>query len=88
MFAALTLGVLTEQAQQALLLAAAVSLPLLLVSALVGLLVSMFQGTFQLQDALLVHVPRLILVGFSLLWLGPWMGRTIVAFSIRMFTGD
>jgi flagellar biosynthetic protein FliQ len=87
MLAAPTLSVLTEQAQQALLLAAAVSLPVLLVSALVGLLASLFQATTQLQDALLVQLPRLLLVGLALVWLGPWMGRSITAFAVRMFGG-
>lgn len=87
MLAAPTLSVLTEQAQQALLLATAVSLPVLLVSALVGLLASLFQATTQLQDALLVQLPRLLLVGLALVWLGPWMGRSITAFAVRMFGG-
>jgi flagellar biosynthetic protein FliQ len=87
MFAAPTLAFLTEQAQQALLLAAAVSLPVMLVSAAVGLVASLFQATTQLQDALLTHLPRLLLVGLSLIWLGPWMGRTIAAYAIRVFSG-
>jgi flagellar biosynthetic protein FliQ len=87
MFAALTLSVLSEYAQQALLIAAAVSLPLLIVSALVGLVIAMFQATTQLQDVLIVHLPRLVVASLALLWLGPWMGRTITEFALRMFTG-
>jgi flagellar biosynthesis protein FliQ len=82
-----TLSFLAEQAQQALILAVAVSLPVVLVSALVGLIVSMFQAATQIQDVLLIHLPRLLLVGLTLLWLGPWMGRTITAYAVRMFSG-
>jgi flagellar biosynthetic protein FliQ len=87
MLATPTLAVLTEQAQQALLLAAAVSLPVLLVSAVVGLVMALVQSTTQVQDALVTHLPRLLLVGLTLLWLGPWMGRNLTAFALRVFGG-
>jgi flagellar biosynthetic protein FliQ len=82
-----TLGLLTEQAQQALLIAAAVSLPVLLLSAIIGLLSSLFQASTQIQDSLITHLPRVLLVGIALVWLGPWMGRTIAQFAARVFGG-
>lgn len=87
MLATPTLAALTEQAQQALLLAAAVSLPVMGVSAVVGLVMALVQSTTQIQDALVTHLPRLLLVGLALIWLGPWMGRNIAAFALRMFGG-
>jgi flagellar biosynthetic protein FliQ len=87
MVGAASLDSLTELAQQGLLIAALVSLPVLLVSAVVGLVSAMLQATTQLEDALLTHLPRLLLVGLTLIWLGPWMGRTLSAYAARAFSG-
>jgi type III secretion HrpO family protein len=76
---------LIDHARTALLLAIAVSLPVVLVALVVGLLVAAFQAASQLQDQTLSHVPRLLAVVAALLVLGPWMGHEIAAFAERSF---
>ena len=81
----MTPATLVFQAQQALLLMIAVSLPVLAVAALVGLIVAAFQAASQIQDPTLSHLPRLITVIAALALLGPWMGHEVAVFAQRAF---
>jgi len=47
----------------------------------VGLLVSIFQATTQIQEQTLAFVPKVAAVLVALLIFGPWMLATIVAFG-------
>lgn len=76
---------LVHDAQQALLLMLAVSLPVLAVAAVVGLLVAAFQAASQIQDPTLSHLPRLLAVIAALAVLGPWMGHEVAVFAQQMF---
>jgi len=73
--------------QEALLLALAVSLPVVAVAAIAGLFVAVLQAATQVQDATLAHLPRLIVVSVLLAALAPWMGSEIAAFALRAFHG-
>jgi len=77
---------LVHDAQQALLLVVAVSLPVLAVAAIVGLLVAALQAASQIQDPTLAHLPRLIAVVAAVALLGPWMGHEVAAFARQMFS--
>lgn len=76
---------LVHDAQQALLLVLAVSLPVLGVAAVVGMLVAAFQAASQIQDPTLAHLPRLLAVIAALAILGPWMGHEVALFAQQMF---
>ena len=76
---------LTQHAQEALLLMAAVSLPVLAVAAIVGMIVAAFQAASQIQDPTIAHLPRLLAVIAALVVVGPWMAHQIGAFAERMF---
>jgi type III secretion HrpO family protein len=78
-------AVLVHDAQEALLLVVAVSLPVLGVAAVVGLLVAAFQAASQIQDPTLAHLPRLLAVVAALALLGPWMGHEVAAFAAHVF---
>lgn len=82
-----SLSGLTELGQSALLLAIAVSLPVVALAALVGALVSALQAATQLQDATLAHLPRLLAVALALVVAGPWMGAEIARFALAAFAG-
>jgi len=73
--------------REALLLAVGVSLPVVAAAALVGLLVALIQSFTQIHDASLAYLPRLLAVVAVLATLGPWMGRQIAAFALRVFGG-
>jgi type III secretion HrpO family protein len=76
---------LVHDAQEALLLVVAVSLPVLGVAAVVGLVVAAFQAASQIQDPTLSHLPRLLAVVAALALLGPWMGHEVASFAQHVF---
>jgi type III secretion HrpO family protein len=78
---------LVTLAQEALLLAVAVSLPVVAVAALVGGAVAILQAATQVQDSTLGHLPKLVVVAVALALAGPWMGAEIAAFTVRAFSG-
>jgi type III secretion HrpO family protein len=76
---------LVHDAQRALWLVVAVSLPVVGVAAIVGLITAAFQAASQIQDPTLAHLPRMIVVIAALALVGPWMGHTLAAFAEQMF---
>jgi type III secretion HrpO family protein len=76
---------LVHDAQQALLLVVAVSVPVIAVAAVVGLLTAALQAATQIQDPTLAHLPRLIAVVAAIALLGPWMGHEVAMFAHQMF---
>lgn len=62
-----------------------VSAPILGVTLVVGLLISIFQATTQIQEQTLTFVPKLIAAAAIGLLTGSWMIHTIVAFTERIF---
>lgn len=59
--------------------------PLLVTSLIVGLLVSIFQATTQIQEQTLTFVPKIVLVMVSLIVFGPWMLNLIKAFTTNLY---
>jgi type III secretion HrpO family protein len=78
---------LTALAETALFLTIAVSLPAVVVAALVGAVVAAFQAATQLQDPTIAHLPRLIAVAAVIALFAPWMGQEITGFAVQALTG-
>jgi flagellar biosynthetic protein FliQ len=64
-----------------------VSLPVVMASLVVGLLVSLLQATTQLQDHTLTFVPKLVAVLATLAVAGPWIGSQLVRFTQVVLQG-
>ena len=62
-----------------------VSAPILLVATLVGLIISIFQATTQIQEQTLTFVPKLLAVGLIGLLMGSWMLHLMLDFTTRIF---
>lgn len=62
-----------------------VSLPVLGVTMLVGLVISVLQVVTQVQEMSLTFVPKLVAAAVSLIVFGPWMLRELSAFSSRLW---
>lgn len=58
--------------------------PLIGITTLVGLLVSILQTVTQIQETSLTFVPKLIAAAAVLLVLGGWMMSTLVDFATRL----
>jgi flagellar biosynthetic protein FliQ len=78
-------SVIIDVARDALYTIILVSLPTLGLALLVGLVVSIFQATTQIQEPTLTFVPKILAVLFSILVFGPWMLNIIVDFTARLF---
>lgn len=63
-----------------------ISAPLLLLALAVGLLVSVFQATTQIQEQTLAFIPKIIAVLVALVFFGPWMLSQILNFTYEVFT--
>ncbi len=72
-------------ARQGLLLAVALSLPVLAATALASLVVAVLQSAIHAADSTIAHVPRLLVVVAVLTVAGRWMGSELVAFAARAF---
>jgi len=59
--------------------------PILLVSIVIGLIISIFQATTQIQEQTLTFVPKLIGIALTGLLLSSFMSRTLVEFTERIF---
>lgn len=59
--------------------------PLLILAVVVGLLISIFQATTQIQEQTLAFVPKIIAVLVGLVFFGPWMLNLIVEFTSNIF---
>ncbi|MGK0466280.1 flagellar biosynthesis protein FliQ [Clostridium sp.] len=77
----IVLTIIKDGIQTAILVAG----PILLTATLVGLLISIFQATTQIQEQTLTFVPKLLAVALMGLLMGSWMLHTIVAFTTRIF---
>ncbi|MEJ8554417.1 flagellar biosynthesis protein FliQ [Tepidibacter sp. Z1-5] len=71
--------------QQALTMILMLSAPILIISLIVGLLVSIFQATTQIQEATLSFIPKIVVTFLALALLGHWMISTIVNFTQNLF---
>jgi len=71
--------------QQALWVTMMVSAPLLLTSLAMGLLVSIFQAATQINEMTLSFIPKLLAVFAVGVLAGPWMLRTFLEFTRKLF---
>jgi len=63
-----------------------VSGPVLLVSLVVGLVISLFQAVTQIQEFTLTFVPKIIAVFLCLFLFFPWIARVLMTYTTDLFT--
>ncbi|WP_067838558.1 flagellar biosynthesis protein FliQ [Amphibacillus sediminis] len=71
-------------AEQAIYTVLMVAGPLLILALSVGLLVSIFQATTQIQEQTLAFIPKIVAVLLGLVFFGPWMLTRIVEFATNI----
>lgn len=59
--------------------------PLLIISLVVGLIISIFQAATQIQEQTLTFVPKLIAIILVLVLGGPWMLNKLVVLTSELF---
>ena len=75
----------TELGRELLLTAVLLSLPAVVVSLLVGMVISVLQTITSIQEQTLSFAPRIIAVAVVLIAFLPWMLKTASLFTNRMF---
>lgn len=60
------------------------SAPMMIVALVVGLIVSIFQATTQIQEQTLAFVPKILAVLLSIIIFGPWILTTLVEFTYNL----
>ena len=73
-------GQVVTVARQTIWVIVKTSVPLLLVSMIVGLIISLFQTLTSIQEQTLTFVPKLIAILLTLMLLGAWMLNQIAGF--------
>jgi flagellar biosynthetic protein FliQ len=60
--------------------------PVLLVSLIVGSLISLIQAATQINEVTLTFIPKIVAIGAVLAFLGSWMLQTLITFTTALFT--
>ena len=82
----MTIEAVADMAGKALYLIIKVSLPILLVSLVVGLAISIFQTVTSIQEQTLTFVPKIVCVFLALMLLGPWMMQELVDYTVTLWS--
>jgi flagellar biosynthetic protein FliQ len=59
--------------------------PILLLSLVVGLIISIIQAATQIQEQTLAFIPKIVAVLFGLILFGPWMLAKMLTFTENIF---
>ena len=72
--------------QEALMLIIKVAAPVLIISLVVGLLISIFQTVTSIQEQTLTFVPKIISIFLAIMLLGHWMLNSMIDYMVRLWT--
>ncbi|MDA8029211.1 MAG: flagellar biosynthesis protein FliQ [Nitrospiraceae bacterium] len=81
----MTLQTAVDLTHEAMRVALVLTLPVLLVSLLVGVVISLLQAVTQINEMTLSFLPKVAAVGGVLLVLMPWMVRLMVDYTQGLF---
>lgn len=79
-------AMIIELGQQTMFTILLLSAPMLVLGLIVGLAVSIFQATTQIQEATLAFIPKIIVVMGSVVVFGPWLLSILINFTLKLYT--
>jgi flagellar biosynthetic protein FliQ len=79
-------NVVIDIAREALMIVIKTSAPMLLISLVIGLIVSIFQTITSIQEQTLTFVPKFIAVFVIIMLCGGWILTTLRDYMINLFT--
>jgi flagellar biosynthetic protein FliQ len=59
--------------------------PVLIAGLLVGLVVGILQAVTQVHEMTLTFIPKIVAAAVALIFFMPWMLRTLIGFTIRLY---
>jgi len=81
----MTPQLVTDLAQRVMQMVLLLSAPILVVSMVTGLVVSLFQAVTSIQEATLTFVPKLVAAFAALFLCMPWMMDLLLRFAVELF---
>ena len=81
----MTIEIATDLMRDALMRILIVSAPVILVTMVVGLIISIFQATTQIQEQTLSFVPKLVAIFVTLILAGNFMINILLEFTRNVF---
>jgi len=60
-------------------------LPILGVSLVVGIIISIFQAATSIQEMTLTFVPKILITAIAIIFMLPWMMDKIISFTLKIF---
>lgn len=82
----ITVEAVTDIARDAIYMMIITSAPLLLVSLIIGLIVSIFQTVTSIQEQTLTFVPKILAVFITLMIGGSWMLNNMSGFMVDLWS--
>ncbi len=82
----MTIDDIVQISSEALYTIVITSAPVLLVSLIVGLIISIFQTVTSIQEQTLTFVPKVLAIFATILICGHWMMTNMVEFMTRLWT--
>ncbi|MBX5476766.1 MAG: flagellar biosynthesis protein FliQ [Clostridia bacterium] len=81
----MTDGMVIQLSRDAMMTGLLVAAPVLGIGMVVGLLVSLFQATTQINEQTLAFVPKILAMLGALALFGPWMLHVLVDYTTRVW---
>lgn len=63
-----------------------ISAPTLLVSLIIGLIISIFQAATSIQEATLTFVPKIVVMAAIIVLTLPWILDVLISFTVNLFS--
>lgn len=82
----MTVDIVIDIMRQAIWLIIKLSAPMLLISLIVGLLISIFQTVTSIQEQTMTFVPKILSIFITLLICGNWIMTEISGFTTELFS--
>ena len=82
----MTEGVIMDITRDAIYTIVITAAPVLLVSLIVGLIISIFQTVTSIQEQTLTFVPKILAVFVTMLLLGAWMLGNMTDYTIKLWS--
>jgi flagellar biosynthetic protein FliQ len=78
-------GTVVDIVQRALMIVLYLSAPMLGLSLIVGLAISIFQATTQIQEQTLTFIPKILAVIAAISLFGSWMLRVLIEYTQDLY---
>ena len=60
--------------------------PILGVSLVIGIIISVFQAATSIQEMTLTFVPKILFTGAAIIFLIPWMIQKMIGITLKLFS--